>query len=483
MNDEAQEMQSRSWLCIAYAFPPIRRSGTHRPAAFVRGLAEHGWRANVLTVQAPPEEAIDHRLLDALPAETTIHKAAWFRPLHRVLQTIRSLFPPSPQTVHSDEPSAGRTSDTHRSPSWRNVVSSIFRTPDSRIGWVVPAVVTGLRSIRRKRPEVLFSTSPYASAHLIGLVLNRLTHIPWVADFRDPWCGNPFDAPKPFLADRLNRALERAVLRRASAIVCNSPAIGQSMVDRHPEVRAKLHVIMNGVDSASVAKLLPRRAWAREGFVLSHCGQFYGPRSPAFLFRALRALRNASPTLAAKLRLALIGPTNCQRKHLADLAREHEVVDSVVIVGERPHAQALELSLGSDALLLIGAAGPGESIQIPQKLYEYLALRKPILALVGGDNPVRNVLKTAGADALVCNPEDVEAIASALAHLADPNRRPAGTWENVGEFDRAARVRELATLFDMVAQNQALPRRAATTFIQCESRPLDEYNRPSMIPV
>src|SRR5205085_137905 len=65
---------------------------------------------------------------------------------------------------------------------------SYFRSlalPDRWWPWWFGAVISGLSLVRRYRPEVLWSTYPIATAHLIGITLHRMTGIPWVADFRD----------------------------------------------------------------------------------------------------------------------------------------------------------------------------------------------------------------------------------------------------------------------------------------------------------
>ena len=61
--------------------------------------------------------------------------------------------------------------------------------PDGGLGWVPFAFFAAMRAVRRDQPEVVFSTSAPYGAHLVALLVSRLTRLPWVADFRDEWAS------------------------------------------------------------------------------------------------------------------------------------------------------------------------------------------------------------------------------------------------------------------------------------------------------
>ena len=182
------------WLCVAYSFPPINRSGTHRTLGFVKHLARAGWDATVLTVE-PRDEAIDESLLRHVPSSTTILRVPWHDPVQRARRIADwglRIGASSSRGAGSLTSGSRRTTRTRRASSVREFIARLLTTPDSRIGWILPAVRAGLTAMRRRRPDVIYSTSPYASAHLAALILSRWARVPWVADFRDPWRGNPF---------------------------------------------------------------------------------------------------------------------------------------------------------------------------------------------------------------------------------------------------------------------------------------------------
>ncbi len=456
-NDPGQTLAKRNWLCIAYAFPPINRSGTHRTAAFVHGLDAAGWKATVLTVVPPKGESLDSMPLGAIPESTEIIAAAWSRPIESMWTAIRALpgffKRPGKAAKMPSQPPGTEPAKT----SFMRTVASLLATPDSRTGWIVPAVLKGLEIIRRRRPEVMYSTSPYASAHIIALILHRLTKVPWVADFRDPWCGNPFSQVRPPIVERWDAWLEKCVLRHVSRIVCATPTMADHFVAAHPAIRSKTSTILNGIDAEVTRHFRPRRLAPAGHFVFLHCGQFYGPRSPSILFKAFRKIVAEFPTRAEKLHLALVGSPNFQGQSLVELAAEAGLSERVIVCGEKTRDKALELSIGADALLLVGAAGRGSELQVPQKLFEYLALKRPILGLISAGNPAAAILKNFGFDGVLCEPDDAAGVAQAMMQLSDPKRKPSpDAWSGVNRYDRSERVAELNQVFLSLAGHRSV---------------------------
>jgi hypothetical protein len=141
-------------LMIAYHFPPLRgSSGIQRTLAFSRDLREHGWHPIVLTVnpRAYPNTGAD--LMNDVPADVPVHRAFAL--------------------------------DTSRHLSIRGRYPKFLALPDRWSSWSLGGIPAGLGLVRRYRPQVLWSTYPIATAHLIGLGLHSITGIPWVAGDRE----------------------------------------------------------------------------------------------------------------------------------------------------------------------------------------------------------------------------------------------------------------------------------------------------------
>jgi len=443
---------AKRWLCIAYAFPPINRSGTHRTLGFVRHLHQAGWRASVVTV-APGDEALDPDSLMAVPADTRVRRTPcvdWIARVKHAETRLRSWLGRAPASCASLSGSGyGPVSDADSPRSFRDYVSRLLTTPDSRLGWIVPAVRACRKEIRRRRPDVMYSTSPCMSAHLIALIVSHGTRIPWVADFRDPWRGNPFRSFRYRSIDWWDGWLERWVIRRADRIVCNTPTLLKRVRMRHEGARHKSVTILNAFDKECLEGLKPKRCVDEALFLMTHCGQFYGRRSPEVWFQALRRLMSAAPEVAKRFRLALIGAEDFHGRSLRDMARAAGVGDHVCVLGRMGHREAWCHMYGSDALALAGASGPASELQIPNKLFEYLALRRPILAAVDRANPAVAILHAAGAVAEVCAPDDAGAMAAAMEKLTQVDRvARRDRWQGVEAFERGRRASELIALFE-----------------------------------
>ena len=444
------------WLCIAYAFPPVNRSGTHRTLGFVKHLAESGWDATVLTVD-PAGEPLDANLLAQVPPDTRIERTSWTDRVRACKQLLRmeeavSLIRAVP--ARRDKEAVPDSDGTNRfltgaaRKELRDWFTRLLHLPDSRSGWIAPAVRAGLEVIRRDNPRVIYSTSPYMSAHIIAQKLQRRTGLPWVADFRDPWRDNPFRTLGYVTLDWLDARMERGVLRCASRIVMNTPTARERLCARYPNLAAKCTVIPNGFDSDALHAVTPIRDAPAHHVVLAHAGQFYGARSPLPWLRALRLALNRLPQLAERLRVHFIGADHYAGTPLIELAQREGVAALVRVWGMLPHAETLHRLAGADALLLAGSGGPGAKLQVPAKLFEYLALRKPIIAALPAESPALDILRQAYAPALTCAPDDVPALASAIETAATGRFRiMPDAWSGVEKFERKHRAEELRRVF------------------------------------
>lgn len=474
----------RHWLCIAHTFPPIHSSGTHRTMGFVRRLERLGWRASVLTVK-PPREALDPQLLAHLPERTIVYRCPcpmFLDGLARLRSFWTSLISrkdgrhdagrstassPVDRRDHQ-QPSAAASAtrirvERHvRSASWTSGFvgkartaadwfTRLMMTPDSRIGWFLPGVLGGMTAIRRRRPQVIYSTSPCMTAHLIAYVLALVYRIPWVADFRDPWRGNPFRVLRYRSINRWDARLESQVLSRADHITCTSPTTAKLLISRHPSVAAGCTVILNGFDADMLRGLVPRRDAPLEKFVIVHAGEFYGRRSPHPFLAALRVCVRRQPHLRDRLQVDLIGPETYDGRALQSLIDDLELQSFVRALGRLPHEETLARIAGADAAALIAANGPGSDLQIPAKLFEYLALRRPMLTLASPLNPILDILDRSKAVYTSAEPDDVAGIADAIERLVYGHEKTGDeAWSGVQAFEREHRARELVEVFERV---------------------------------
>lgn len=408
-------------LMVAFHFPPQRgSSGLQRTLQFVRNLPELGWEPLVLSAAARAYEDAGDEQLAAIPPATWVRRAF-------ALDTARHL-------------------------AWRGRYLGWMALPDRWASWVLGALPAGLAAIRRARPALIWSTYPIASAHLIGLLLHRLSGLPWVADLRDPMV----DAVHP--AGRARRAcalwIERQTLLHCTRAVCTTEGAARSYRARYPELPPeRLCVIENGYDEATFAAAgaLPALPLpAGRPLVLLHSGIVYEvERDPSCLFEALGALRAEGRIGPDTLRLVLRAPVTDE--WLRALARRHGIADMVAIEPALPYREALREMLCADALLLLQAANCND--QVPAKLYEYLRAARPILALTDAAGDTAATLRAAGVDTIGPLDSTVgikQALLRFLALVA-AGRAPLASAETVGRHERRAHARQLARLFDEVA--------------------------------
>jgi glycosyltransferase involved in cell wall biosynthesis len=424
---------------VAYHYPPVRSGGVERTVKFQRYLPEYGYRARVLTTSAfgRSGEATD-------PAEIDVERAWEPVGLYRRLAHRHAADAPPPSVVRTDP---GRLRPVRR------LVVDHLLIPDGQITWVLPALVAALRMLRRAPVAALYSTSPPSSAHLLALLLKRLTALPWLADFRDSWTDDPLDLAlgRRRLRMALERRLERRVLRAADLVVAATSLSAELLRSSCTGAEDKVRVITNGFDPEDIG---PRTAIpplaAGSPVRLVHTGAFsasHPDRSPAPLFEALRRLVEADKAWASRLHLTLVGALTAAE---AAGAQPLQRVGMVALAGQVPRRRALELQSWAHVLVLVDHPRPWPATNVPGKLYEYLAVGRPILALCG-PGMAEQLIRELGAGRCV-PPDDPTAIAAALvglhADLRAGRGRDIADWAALLPYHRRAQAASLAGCFD-----------------------------------
>jgi hypothetical protein len=407
-------------LLIAYHFPPLAgSSGIQRTLRFAQHLPMFGWQPLVLTAGVRAYERISPDLNTDIPVGTVVRRAF-------ALDTARHLS------------IGGR------------YIGALAR-PDRWVSWRFDAVRQGLRMIREFRPQLIWSTYPIATAHLIGAELHRRSGIPWVADFRDPMAqeGYPTD-PKTWQA---YAAIESHALQTAALSTFTTPTAAAEYARRYPGAASRIRLLENGFDEETFAASadLVRAGPLTPGCVtLLHSGIVYpSERDPTQLMQALRLLSNAGHIEPNRLRVRF-------RAAVADdlllrLATEHGVRDFIEVLPPIAYRDALAEMLQADGLLVMQASNC--NAQIPAKLYEYLRSGRPILGLTDPAGDTACALQSAGINAIAAL-DSAPAIAALLSRFLaglDPTLRTTPDEAKVQLASRTERTRVLAGWLDSVA--------------------------------
>lgn len=424
-------MNQRHALFVAFHVPPeASSSGVLRTLKYIRYLDELGWRVTVISLALDAYEVTDPALEAQLPSSCRIERTPY-------LNTKRDL-------------------------SLFGRYPALLALPDRWVGWLPWAVAAG-RKIGKADPfDVIYSTSPHATAHLIGSCIARTSRRPWVADFRDPWFEEPPEpgAPSGLVFRAIDRRLERGVIERCAHVVTSTAQLRDLLRQRYPRLPAdKVTAILNGYDEADFAGLQPALVGASGRFLIVHAGSLNPEfRDPRPLLRALRMAVDRGAIDMAHVRLRFLGGGA-----FGESATMHETVaalgfDKVVeFVGRVAYEEALREFGHADMLLLLQSSEDTINL-VPAKLYEYLRAQKPVLALVRS-GATAEVLATTGGGWVV-DPRDAEALTQAIGRAYEAWR--AGTLQArtadlaaLRQFDRKVLTGQLATVFEAALRSAA----------------------------
>ena len=412
-------------LIISFYFPPAGGGGVQRPLKLATHLPELGVEVHVLAPDDPKWIHTDEGL--ALPPHATVHRARYLGPRGRKageeLRAVRGL---------------------QRVLLRARLLPRRFLVPDENVPWLLTAIPAAIRIVRREGIDVVLTTSPPNSLHLIGAAVQRATGVKWVADLRDSLILHPHRRAESVvvrLKERTDHWVARLVARRADAIVAVSEQIADEA--RAAGARGEVVHIPNGSDFDDFDGMTYAPG---DRFRVTHAGSFFGKRDPKPFLTALKALDD--PAVVARF----VGDFRSADRKWAEAQGFGDRLELIPYV---PRRRSLELQRESEALLLLipDAGGRGKGV-LSGKVFEYLAAERPVLAAVPPDGAAAALVRDAGAG-VVAGPDDPEALREALAGLVA--RWRAGTLEAVQlseewkeRLSRRTNVRDLAALFARV---------------------------------
>ncbi len=418
----------RHALFVAFHFPPeASSSGVLRTLKYVRYLDRYGWRVTVITPDVAAYTVTDPELGRQLPASCRIVRTKYL--------------------------------NTKRHFALRGRYPALLALPDVWAGWYPWAVAAARQVVEADPVDLIYSTSPHATAHLVARSIARRSGKPWVADFRDPWFEDPPEpgAPNGLLFRSLNRRLERSVIVSCNAVVASTDALRDVLQQRYRDVCSnKFCTIFNGYDEADFQRIDTRSGGRGERMNIVHAGLLNPEfRDPRPLFRAIRRCADAGTIDLARVRLRLIGggPFAESGQVRAEVARLG-LGDVVQVEARMPYAQSLQELANADLLLLLQAS-PDTVNLVPAKLYEYLRTQRPVLALTS-PGATGEVIEMTGGGWVVA-PEDERRLADCLTEAyrgwtENTLRDVAADLNSLRRFDRKILTGELADLFDRLVK-------------------------------
>ena len=423
-------------LIISYYWPPSGGAGVQRWFKFVKYLPEFGWQPIIYTPENPEFPAVDESLIKDIPEGLEILK----QPIWEPYSWYRQFLGDKDKKI-----GAGFVSDK-KDPGFLQKISvwvrGNFFIPDARRFWIKPSVNYLTKYLKDNPVDVVVSTGPPHSMHLIALGLKKSLGVKWIADFRDPWTNIDFykELMLSDLADRKHRGLEQEVIKSADL----SLTIGYTMTREFKELGAEnVETVTNGFDQDDFPKSDLK---LDDEFTISHIGTFSPSRNQPIFWKALAQLKTEHEDFANKFKLRTVGVVDYTVRTAISEAGLEENWEEVAYV---PHEKLLNYQRTSKVLLVSINNTPNATGILPGKFFEYLASGRPILAIGPKNSDIGTVLDKTKAGFIV-EPDDLEGMKSVILSLFRNESNLERSEENVQAFSRKQITKQLVELLDTV---------------------------------
>jgi hypothetical protein len=400
-------------LMIAFHFPPNSSIGAQRTFKTAEYLPEFGWEPIVLTAKASAYDAIEQTQQIPQPLLDSTYRTTAFD-VHRHLTIMGKHL------------------------GWMAMI-------DRWTTWIPGAVWKGMKIIKQNKPDLIWSTSPIPSAHIIARILSKKYNIPWVADYRDPFHYHHTSTSS--MKNRALKAIDKMTIKNASAAVFTTPkttALYQDYFNDEPD--DKFFTVENGYDEQNWGKLVSHtptsiNPMSKTKFSLLYSGVLYQDgRDPTPLFEAIKSLMAAEVINGDNFELIFQGSGDGD--NYKDLINTMAISDLITFTPSVPYLDSLVYIGKADALVII--QDEVFNFQIPAKLYEYIRTSRPILVMTPENSSTAWAAKRCTLCAIT---KTSDKIATQLSvWIKNPTVAPDGTI--FIQFSRHAKAAEMAEIFE-----------------------------------
>lgn len=369
-------------LILTYYFPPAGGSGVQRWLKFVKYLPYFNVEPIVYTVKNPNYPITDVSLASDLPTNLKILRQSIFEPNNLVSKFSKK-----------NKQSVGFL---NKKPTFLGKITQYIRAnyfiPDARKFWIKPSVSYLEKYLKDNHIDVIITTGPPHSVHLIGLALKEKTNISWIADFRDPWTDIDYFHQLPLTKRAINkhRQLEQTVLKKADQVI----VIGKTMQNKYLSFNKNTVVIPNGFDDFKESSSYIMD----EKFSLLHIGMLNSDRNHIVLWEVLSELAQENNDFKNTLEIKLIGkvcPEALESIHKNKLTFALNHIDYV------EHHKVFNHQKSAQVLLLLINNVPSAKGIITGKIFEYLQAKRPILAIAPSDGDLAQIINKTNAGIVI----------------------------------------------------------------------------------
>jgi len=424
----------RKVLVVANSFPA---SGGSRIDKFVRLLPEFGFEPVVLSAKecdSPFHQELKQRYYPDTLKSFHARSLGWSYFTERFLMR-------GPRSRH------------YRLLKLLSFPERSLLVPDYMVRWIPHGIRLAKEIVQREGIQAILTSSPHESTHLIGMNLKNALELPWVADFRDLWTEKTLlYRPATRLHDIWIRKLERRVFRTADFVIANTPENADRYRERFSLPGEKLEVIPNGFDRDDLNPEYQPRLTPGV-FRIGYAGALDKHEFPWRI--ALDALKMLAGSVGSdRVRLVHCGYLS---KQVRDYIKANQLEDLVEIHGTLPHSDAITLTASTDIRLLLLYETDYSSSIVPMKLYNYLIMKGPILALSPESGVTASIIAKTRMGCVISPRRGIDTIYRQL--LAYYQAWVNGTLcvnpdhSEIQRYDRHAQTARLAEILTTVSEN------------------------------
>lgn len=358
-------------LIITYYWPPAGGSGVQRWLKFVKYLQDFGIEPIVYTVDNANYPKEDDSLISEIPKNITVLKNPIFEPTDVFFWKQKGV---------KKEDVANSTNN-----GLLSFMRGNFFIPDPKIFWVRSSVKFLQKYLSENPIDVIISTGPPHSMHLIAEKISKRNNIKWIADFRDPWTDLYYNQSFKQLsfAKKRNLKLEKKVLENADCIL----TVSNSLKKDFDKIAKSVEVITNGFDSEV---LQDEHLVLDSKFTISYIGLLPKQSNPVAFFKVIKKVCDANEAFKNDVQLLFVGDIS---------AEVHQEIEKNMLTGISEikgyvsHLEAIEYQKRAQVLLLLIPRAPKSAGILTGKLFEYLTAKRPILALGPEEGDLSEILE------------------------------------------------------------------------------------------
>jgi hypothetical protein len=425
-------------LIISYYFPPDPAIGGLRIKGLAENLHEYGWNPIILTKKIPVNPCVIYNIVTTPYSE------------HDRIGYLK-------EKIGMDK-RVGVMTQLGINSNWDkktlkemilNLIPEILAYPDSQKGWHKCAYKECENVLKNEKIDAIISSAMPITCHLVANDLKMKYNIPWIADFRDLWTQNPYRTPYSPIRNYFEKRLEIKTFEKADSLTTVSKHLAESLRLLHGKI--PVYSILNGFDikEANTCDIS-----LTDKFTITYTGSFYeGKRDPGKFFQGLQELISEKVFDSDNVEVRFYGPQDIWLQKKIESYHLEEIVNCYGIV---PREVSLEKQRDSQLLLLLLWDHPDEIGVYTGKLFEYLAAKRPILA-IGGERRgvVEELLEETEAGKYASSVESLKSILTEYynEYKLNSNLNYQGNKQKVDMYSQKEMAKKFAVVLDEIVES------------------------------